>query len=147
MTYAARAAPVAVADLDDALDVLREHGLRVSRARRAVLAALLEARGPVTADELAMALAEADRASVYRNLETFEELGLVRHLHLGHGPGLYVLSGAAPAAYAVCERCGRVSTSDAGELRAVRRAVRSAFGIEPRFDHFALVGLCERCRP
>ena len=83
---------------------------------------------------------------MYRNLETFEELGLVRHLHLGHGPGLYVLSGAAPAAYAVCERCGRVSTSDAGELRAVRRAVRAAFGVEPRFDHFALVGLCEDCR-
>jgi len=45
----------------------------------------------------------------YRNLETLEEVGLVRHVHLGHGPGLYAL--AAPEhEYLVCESCHAVRT-------------------------------------
>ena len=34
-----------------------------------------------------------DAASVHRNLSQLEELGLVRHVHIGHGPGLYGLVG------------------------------------------------------
>ena len=40
---------------------------------------------------------EVDLASVYRNLEQLEELGVVRHVHLGHGPGLYALVGGRRA--------------------------------------------------
>ena len=39
----------------------------------------------------------SDLASVYRNLEHLEELGVVRHVHFGHGPGLYALPAAASA--------------------------------------------------
>ena len=52
---------------------------------------------PVRAEEIAAGiggrLPRSDLASVYRNLETLENHGLVRHLHLGHGPGLYALAG------------------------------------------------------
>src|SRR6185436_11498510 len=87
MTRAHSAVPLADApDLDAATAVVRARGLRLSTARRLVLEALYDADGPLTAEQLA---GEMDVASVYRNLETLEELGLVRHFHLGHGPGLY----------------------------------------------------------
>src|ERR1700710_2375475 len=48
---------------------------------------------PVTVEELADGLGgrvpRSDAASTYRNLETLEDLGLVRHMHLGHGAGRY----------------------------------------------------------
>ena len=102
-------------------------GLRVSAARRLVLEALFAAERPVTAEEIAAGLdgrlPASDLASVYRNLETLEELGLVRHVHLGHGPGLYALAGRQRARVrASATRAARRARVDAGA--AGRRARR-----------------------
>jgi len=96
MTSACTARPHGVATIDSAIAALRAGGLRVSAARRLVLEALFAAEGPATVEELAAGfdgrVPRSDVASTYRNLETLEALGLVRHMHLGHGPGRYVLA-------------------------------------------------------
>ncbi|MEA2247279.1 MAG: hypothetical protein QOH46_1808 [Solirubrobacteraceae bacterium] len=127
---------------------LRRRGLRLSAARRVVLAALFAAARPLTAEEIAAGaggvVPPSDLASVYRNLETLEELGLVRHMHLGHGPGRY-----APAArhddLVACERCGACVPLPAETAAAVRAAVRDATGFEACFDHFPVPALCPCC--
>ena len=114
-----------------------------------MVTALFDADRPVTAEEIASGmygrLPRCDLASVYRNLETLEEAGLVRHMHLGHGPRLY-----APAArgdeYVVCERCGRSEIAPPACLEAVRAAVRAALGYEASFAHSPLTGLCPTCQ-
>jgi Fur family transcriptional regulator, ferric uptake regulator len=149
MTVPCLAEPAPAGDLDAAIDALRDRGLRLSASRRLVLEALFAAGRPATAEEIASGmygrLPRCDLASVYRNLETLEELGLVRHMHLGHGPGLY-----APAAdddeYVACERCGRSEAVSRDVLAHVRAAVREAVGYEPRFSHFPLTGLCPSCK-
>jgi Fur family ferric uptake transcriptional regulator len=149
MTVPCLAEPAPAGDLDAAVAQLRGRGLRLSASRRLVLEALFAAGRPATAEEIASGmygrLPRCDLASVYRNLETLEELGLVRHMHLGHGPGLY-----APAAeddeYVTCERCGRSEAVARDVLREVRAAVRAAVGYEPRFSHFPLTGLCPSCQ-
>jgi Fur family ferric uptake transcriptional regulator len=86
----------------------------------------------------------SDLGSVYRNLETLEDLGLVRHVHLGHGPGRY-----APARHQLelvaCERCGAHAPLPAQVADAVRDAVRTAVGFEASFGHQPLPGLCAAC--
>jgi Fur family ferric uptake transcriptional regulator len=138
-------------DLDSALAALREQGLRVSISRRLVLQALFAAGGPLSAEGIAGGLegaeSELDVTSVYRNLEAFERAGIVRHVHLGHGPGLYMLVGGGEREYLFCEGCGRVQAVEPDQLDAVRGAVRDAFGYEVRFAHFPIVGLCPECRP
>jgi Fur family ferric uptake transcriptional regulator len=136
-------------DLDSAIDALREKGLRVSAARRLVLEALYGAPGPVTADEIADGLAgrlpRSDPASVYRNLETLEEVGLVRHFHLGHGPGLYAPARAGEREYLVCNSCGGVTTVGPDEMDPVRGLIEERFGFEASFSHFPILGLCADC--
>jgi Fur family transcriptional regulator, ferric uptake regulator len=143
------APPVPATDLDEAVAVLRGSGLRVSAARRIVLEAMFRAGEPVTAERIASGLdgsmPSSDIASVYRNLETLEEVGLVRHVHLGHGPGLYALTGGAEREYLVCERCNRVEAVDAEQLDGVRRQIARDFGYRARFSHFPIVGLCADC--
>ena len=124
------------------LNTVRAHGMRVSTARRSVLEALLAAAEPLTAEELA---GGADLASTYRNLETLESIGIVRHVHLGHGPGRYELSGRNHG-WATCEACGRSTPLPSPALQAIRLAARDAAGFEPAFTHFSLVGLCADCR-
>lgn len=136
-------------DLDSALDALRARGLRVSAARRLVLEALYRAPAPITAEQIADGLAgrlpRSDLASAYRNLETLEELGLIRHFHLGHGPGLYAPSSAAGREYLVCDSCSAVTAVSADEMDPVRTLIEEHFGYEARFSHFPIVGLCADC--
>jgi Fur family ferric uptake transcriptional regulator len=133
-------------DIEGALAILREQGLRVSSARRLVLQSLFAADGPATAEAIAgQAGRGLDLASVYRNLETLERVGIVRHVHLGHGAGLYALAGAREREYLVCDRCGRVEAVEAERLERTRETIRADFGYEARFTHFPIVGVCASC--
>jgi Fur family ferric uptake transcriptional regulator len=123
------------------LNTVRAHGLRVSSARRSVLDALLAAEGPLTAEQIA---GGADVASVYRNLETLEEIGIVRHVHLGHGPGRYVLR-MRSGGWVCCEHCRRSFLMPAEALEQIRGAVLDSTGFDARFSHFPIVGTCADC--
>lgn len=150
MTVAAQNHEHVARDLADALAVLRAHQLRLTGARRLVLEALFSVERPVSAEEIAAGLdgelPASDLASVYRNLETLERIGLVRHVHYGHGAGLYELTRAHGYEYALCERCGEVLAVPARELDSVRETLERLLGVEPQFSHFPIVGLCRRCR-
>ena len=150
MTIASEHRKVAARDLPAAIAALRAGGLRVSAARRIVLEALFAAEGPATAEELASGLdgrlPVSDLASMYRNLETLEELGLVRHVHFGHGAGRYVLSAATERGYAACHRCGAFTELDEAAVGALREAIEHT-GFAARFTHFPVVGLCPDCGP
>jgi Fur family ferric uptake transcriptional regulator len=131
-----------VSTLDTALDVLGQRGLRATRARRLVLEALFEAGEPISAERIA---GGHDLASVYRNLETLEAMGLVRHVHLGHGPGLYALAGAREREYLVCESCYSLRALEPSALDSIRGMIRRQFGFGAAFTHFPIVGLCPTC--
>lgn len=148
MTAPHRGPTLDAPDLDAALGALRGRGMRVSAARRLTLEALYEAAEPLSAEQLAERLggsSPGDVASIYRNLETLESIGLVRHFHLGHGPGLYARAGAGMREYLVCDRCGTIRAVDPAELEGVREIVRGRFGFEASFAHYPIVGLCPEC--
>ena len=136
-------------DVESAVDALRARGMRISSARRLVLEALYAADAPISAEQIADGLAgrlpRSDLASVYRNLETLEQVGLVRHCHLGHGPGLYMPAGAREREYLVCDSCNAVTAVEPSEMEAVRKLIHERFGYEARFSHFPILGLCADC--
>jgi Fur family transcriptional regulator, ferric uptake regulator len=144
MTLAPDAPPLECRTLADAVAALRGRGLRLSAVRRLVLEALFEQDAPMSAEEIARRR-NLDPSSVYRNLEALESQGLLRHVHLGHGPGLYAPRGRAEREYLFCESCGAVRALAPDELDGVRDRVRERFGYEARFTHFPIVGLCPAC--
>ena len=64
----------------------------------------------------------------------------MRHVHLGHGPGLYALAGQRDREYLACERCGRVTSVEPAALDGVRRSIERRFGYQAQFAHFPIVG-------
>jgi Fur family ferric uptake transcriptional regulator len=142
MTVPHRTEALAAPSLTAAVVALRTRGMRVSGPRRALLETLYGATGPLTAEELAGAL---DLASVYRNLDALEAVGLVRHVHVGHGPGLYALADRRDRGYAACEACGRHAALGEEALAAIRDAVQAATGFTSDFSHFPIVGSCPDC--
>ena len=144
MTNTAHAPPLEYTDLAGAIAALRRRGLRLSTTRRLILEALFAADGPVSAEHIMRRLS-LDLTTVYRNLETLENHGVVRHVHLGHGPGLYALLAPGEREYLYCEHCGAVRALPRQELDAFRSGVREQFGYEVSFSHFAIVGSCPTC--
>ena len=142
--------PIATASVETAVHVLRAHGLRVSAARRLVIEALFAAERPLTAEEIAAGLEgwlpASDLASVYRNLDTLEQIGLVRHFHVAHGAGLYALAAKHQAGYVACERCGAHQPLATGTVAQVAAVLREACGYEPQLIHFPVIGRCPECR-
>jgi Fur family ferric uptake transcriptional regulator len=134
-----------VPTLASAIGAVRASGLRVSTTRRLILEALFAQERPVSADELAGRLPRGDLGSVYRNLERLEAIGLVRHVHLGHGPGLYTLRTRIEVEFVTCERCGAFEAVEPARLDAARGLIERELGYRPRFSHFPIVGLCGTC--
>ncbi len=131
--------------LDQVVEAVRAGGGRLSVPRRMVLEVLFAGTEPLSADAIARRVG-VEVASVYRNLEALEAVGAVRHVHLGHGPGLYALVGRGSRDYLVCEICDAVTTVAPGQLDGVRAAIRDAFDFDARFGHFPILGVCGDCR-
>ena len=126
---------------------LRRAGLRVTAARRAICEALAAARADhLSAGEVAARTgAGVDLSTVYRTLDALEELGLVEHVHLGHGPGAYHVGPSAAHHHLVCDSCGRTFDVPIAELRRAVERVTTPLGFVPDSAHFAIVGRCAAC--
>ena len=141
--------PSADATVDDVLALVRERGGRVTSARRLVLETIFTATTHLTAEEVAQAVQkrapDVHMSTVYRNLDDLQELGIVVHAHLGHGPSTYHLAAHAHG-HLVCEACGVVIEAPNDLFAGLSRSTSSRFGfrIDPR--HFAMLGRCRRCQ-
>ncbi len=130
---------------EDALERVRGDGGRITRARRVLLEDLYAVGGRVTAEELAERHDDIDLATVYRSLAHFEEVGVIEHVHLGHGPAAYRWAGARTIA-AVCDECGFVTDIPADELDAIAARLDEQYGLRLSLGHFALSVRCPACR-
>jgi Fe2+ or Zn2+ uptake regulation protein len=138
-----------LSSVDAVLALVREQGGRATPARRLLLEVLFETSDHSSAEDLARAVQakvpDVHLSTIYRNLEELEGLGVVVHTHIGHGPATYHLANRTHC-HLVCEECGTVLDVPDDLFRSLNRATRDRFGfaIDPR--HFAVLGLCQRCR-
>ena len=128
---------------------LRQAKVRVTPARRALLGVLRDParRHPSAADLAAavqQALPDVHLSTIYRSLESLESLGIVDHVHLGHGRAIYHLADE-PHQHLVCDRCGTVIEVPDDVFDEVAAAVRRAYGFTIRPQHFAMLGRCAAC--
>ena len=134
---------------DRILAELREGGGRVTKARLALVDALLDASGHVTAEDLAAAVQaehpDVHRSTIYRTLDALERAGIVDHVHLGHGRAVYHLADDAHQ-HLVCEACGHVVEVPDRLFDDLAARLRKGYGFTIRPHHFAVLGRCRACR-
>lgn len=132
-----------VATSTDLASALHARGLRMTAQRELVLAAVREL-GHATPEQISDAVPEVDLTTVYRTLELFESVGLVRHAHLGHGPASY-----RPAEddhiHIVCHNCGRVLEAPADLVDELERRLAETSDFILDRAHFTVFGRCRDC--
>jgi Fur family ferric uptake transcriptional regulator len=107
---------------------LREMGLRVTPQR----------------EQVCDSVDGVDVTTVYRTLELLEQIGLVRHAHLGHGAPSY-----RPAEddhiHVVCHACGAVVDADPALVEPLADRLLADDGFVLDRSHFTVFGRCRRC--
>jgi Fur family transcriptional regulator, ferric uptake regulator len=130
------------------LGLLRARGGRVTTCRRAILETFLGIGGHVTAETLTARVQKSQpdvhESTVYRFLDELERLGVVDHVHLGHGPAVYHLASDAHH-HLVCDRCGTVVEVPESLFADLRARLHDDFGFRLHPRHFAVTGRCKEC--
>lgn len=130
--------------------VLRERGLRLTPQRRMILAALRHAGGHRTARELLEVVRReypfVDASTVYRTLTALKETGLISETDMGQAEATYEWMELERHHHLICQQCGETRSLDDRYLSALGEALLRDLHFDASLDHFAIFGLCARCR-
>lgn len=131
---------------------LRANGLNVTQLRLAIMAALHEKTGTVTALDLLERVRADDhsvhKTTVYRNLAALEEAGLVRKVPGGEKLERYELTCEhSPPVHPhfTCRSCGKVVCLDPVDLSSIWSLLTQNSGLTPERAEITLIGLCDDC--
>ncbi|MGQ0623586.1 MAG: Fur family transcriptional regulator [Sporichthyaceae bacterium] len=133
---------------NDWRELLRTRGYRLTPQRELVLAAVSDL-GHATPEQVCAHVQQTasgvNISTVYRTLELLEELGLVRHAHLGHGAPSYHPAGHDAHLHLVCRDCGTVTQIEAATAAPLVARLRAEAGFDVDLEHFAIYGRCRSC--
>jgi Fur family ferric uptake transcriptional regulator len=129
-------------------DELRQRGLRLTPQRELVLSAVRQL-GHATPEEVAEEVRKShpgiNLSTIYRNLETLEGVGLVKHAHLGHGGATYHAADEAGHLHLVCDTCGSVGDAPLESAANFVSNLIDDYGFKTDVTHFAIYGTCANC--
>lgn len=137
--------------VEHALGALQGAGYRRGGARTAVAEALARHDCAVTAldldEELRRRKPPVGRASVYRALDQFEQLGLVQRFEAARGIASYerIQPSGDHHHHAICRACGRMEPFEDTELERAIDRVSERVGVDVAEHDVILRGTCERC--
>ncbi|MCA9771280.1 MAG: transcriptional repressor [Myxococcales bacterium] len=130
--------------------LFRAHRVPLTRQRRVVLEAVVEREDHPTADqifeEVRGTLPRISRMTVYRVLETFKRIGLIRHVHHA-GPVIRFDPNVARHHHVVCERCDKMIDLKDPALDRLKLPPKQPYGFAEISDvSVYFMGVCESCR-
>ena len=127
---------------------LRARGYRLTPQRQLVLEAVGQL-GHATPDDIVHAVrrtaAAVNISTVYRTLELLEQVGMVRHTHLGHGAPTFSVATDDDHVHLVCRDCGGVEEASSEVVAPVVSALAATQGFQVDVGHFSVFGICRSC--
>ncbi len=137
--------------VEEILDALRGSGGRITTTRRATVETLLaNPDRHISAEDIVAAVrarhSDVAESTIYRTLATLEELGLITHMHLDHGPATFHLADHEHR-HLVCRSCHAIIETPAELYAGLAAELERSFGFKVEDEHFALTGVCRHCRP
>jgi Fur family transcriptional regulator, ferric uptake regulator len=140
-----------VSAVEPLLAALDGAGYQRTEPRRRVATMVAQHDGHFTAPELVRESRRrglpVGRATIFRALDVFLDLGLVERLDLPDGEHAYVLCEPTHHHHVVCQRCGRTAEVDDDRgLRAVVQEIEQRTGYAIDTHRVELFGTCPSCQ-
>lgn len=136
-------------ELQNALNLLQNAGLRRTKPREAILGFLIKKHGPYSIEEIFQGLKsrDLDLVTVYRCLAAFEQIGLVRRCDFGDGVARYEFQSDPHHHHhhVICTDCRRTESLDTCELPKFEAIVQQ-LGYTNIRHSLEFFGLCRDCQ-
>jgi len=127
---------------------LREHGLRMTPQRRAIVSEVMRTQGHISPAQMARTIQGempgVNASTIYRTLTLLEEVGVLQHSHLESGAE-YHKTDEAQHVHLTCSRCGRDDALSLREADKLGSLIHAHHGFVADLTHFAITGLCADC--
>lgn len=132
------------------IDGLRQRGLRVTQERLAVFDAVFALHGHLEVEQIHRRMKlhghDVSRATLYRNLDVLEKLGLVRKIQAGNRRVLYEhLHAGLDHGHLICRECGQVIEFMSEDVNRAMAALCAEHGFEEDENQVTVQGLCSIC--
>jgi Fur family ferric uptake transcriptional regulator len=129
---------------------LRQEGYRLTPQRMMILSIIRDNTGHISAEEIHQKVRQqypfVNISTVYRTLNLLKKLRLISETDLGEGYVRYELLERGRHHHLVCRRCGESFAFEHELLRPLQLRLLKEYGFAADVDHFAIFGLCQRCR-
>lgn len=136
-----------MSDISALKTVLSEHGYHSTKAREATFGLLVSPEPQTMSAVLSKAQGKVDRVSVYRNIDLFEKLGIVKRIYTGWKYKLELTDAFLPHHHHLsCTQCGTIiDIEDESHIDSFIEEVAAKFGFTPLSHQFEIEGLCKVC--
>lgn len=132
--------------IDKLTALLKQHGYSITKPRTAVFEALLGSE-PVTMHELVRCVVATDRASIYRAVGLFEELGIVQRINIGWKYKLELSDAFAEHHHHLsCTICGTTVPINETRLEQLVDQLSAAHGFQVQAHQIEIQGICLSCQ-
>ena len=141
---------MAVYTKEEFTTMLQEAGLRVTSHRLLVLDVISKLKKPATVYDLVDILRkreDIDQATVYRNLNSLHEAGLLRRLDFNHGHAHYELETGMASHQIVCGKCETIEKIEGISIGgAIQKMLKKSRQFKNTTTHsIEIYGTCRAC--
>jgi Fur family ferric uptake transcriptional regulator len=133
------------------IQTLKNNKLKITRARIAVFSALSKSTTPQDAlhihrDSNLFAEKPIDLVTVYRILQSYLALRLIRQIEIGEGKYRYELASLPHHHHAVCLNCNRITDINMCNIQSIENTISARLNFEVTAHDMELFGYCSSCR-
>ncbi len=134
--------------LKDALDTLKQNGVRITPQRHAILEYMITSESHPTADEIYKSLSDnfpnMSVATVYNNLRVFRNVGLIKELTYGDASSRFDFV-THDHYHIICNECGTIVDFHYPGLEEVEHLASHITGFQVNSHRMEVYGTCPTC--
>ncbi|CAG9623018.1 peroxide-responsive transcriptional repressor PerR [Sutcliffiella rhizosphaerae] len=139
---------MATEQLKEALETLKQTGVRITPQRHAILEYLIQSMSHPTADDIYKALEgkfpNMSVATVYNNLRVFRGVGLVKELTYGDNSSRFDYV-TTDHYHVICDECGKIVDFHYPGLDEVEALAAHVTGFRISRHRMEIYGVCPEC--
>lgn len=127
--------------------IFAKYGLKKTANREKIFSTLCEASSPITAEEIYSVLKEEiDLSTIYRTLNTFEHVGLLKKEINDKKENVFLLKNSEDSHVLVCVKCHRKIALSGCPYHDVNESIQKETGFLVQDQNVEIYGICPDCQ-
>jgi Fur family ferric uptake transcriptional regulator len=127
-------------------DKLAQNSLRLTQPRQLLFDTLVKTKEPTSVSQLIQTLPQVNRASIYRSVTLFEQLGIVKRIWIGFKSKLELSDSFIPHHHHLnCTRCNKTIVIKDERLEQILKKISSEHRLRAENHQVEIHGICKDC--